>query len=210
MAALRLGEFFFFFKANESALPSLQPFQTALQAPDDFDLNLHSIHGSSQGQNTFNALLWDNNPQSNLFGDVGQSLTIPMDYQQMLAAPINDWHSNAPLAGFSHPVSAVVDIGQSPTAGNVLDATLPNIIGLDRHPCNWQGCNATFGRKADRERHIATKHRNVRYYHCRVAGCPKTRGSNAGRAWKGYSRIDKLQEHMRKKHAGVEGSSTNA
>jgi len=158
----------------------------------------------------FYAPLWDNIPQSNPFGDIEQSLTITMDYWQVLATPINDWHSNAPLVGIGHSVSAVVDIGLSPTVGDVLDANLANTIGPDRHPCTWQGCNATFSRKADRERHIATKHRHVRYYHCRVAGCPKSRGSNALRAWKGYSRIDKLQEHMRKKHADVESSSTNA
>jgi hypothetical protein len=111
-------------------------------------------------------------------------------------------------------MNAAVNIGQSPAAANVLDANLAAnigpIISTDRHACTWQGCNASFGRKADRDRHIATKHRNVRHYHCRVAGCPKSRGSNTLRAWKGYSRMDKLQEHMRKKHAGVGGSSLNA
>jgi hypothetical protein len=141
---------------------------------------------------------------------VGQNLAVPADYWQSLAADINDWQTNAPLIDPSYDMNIAVNMGRNPAAANVLDADLADNVSPDRHPCTWQGCNATFGRKADRDRHIATKHRNVRHYHCRIAGCTKSRGSNTLSAWKGYSRIDKLQEHMRKKHAGVEGSSVNA
>lgn len=67
-----------------------------------------------------------------------------------------------------------------------------------RHMCNWLACDRSFSRTADRDRHVRTKHSKARTYHCREPGCKKGAGY-----WKGYSRIDKLQDHMRKKHLGV-------
>ncbi|KAH8591915.1 hypothetical protein B0O99DRAFT_597753 [Bisporella sp. PMI_857] len=67
-----------------------------------------------------------------------------------------------------------------------------------RYHCLWLGCTSSFARAADRKRHIRTQHDNPAHYHCPIVGCDKVRGR-----WKGYHRLDKLQEHMRKRHAGI-------
>jgi hypothetical protein len=72
-----------------------------------------------------------------------------------------------------------------------------------RFLCTKEGCTSSFTRKADRDRHLDTQHGNVRHFHCHILGCNRGVGN-----WKGYSRIDKLQEHMRKKHASVEVQAT--
>jgi hypothetical protein len=62
--------------------------------------------------------------------------------------------------------------------------------------CNVLGCLSTFTRKADRDRHVQSWHNFATLHLCPVLGCEKSFG-------KPYSRKDKLQEHMRKKHAGL-------
>jgi len=139
------------------------------------------------------------------------SLVAPVDDWQSLAVLVNDWQSlNAPIhewQNFASPMDLIVPInaGQghvvpSNLADSLIDPAIPG-----RHPCKW--CNASFGRKADRDRHVKTKHTDIQYHLCDVAGCPKSRGSNK---WKGYSRFDKLQEHRRNKHAAANDSGTNA
>jgi hypothetical protein len=66
----------------------------------------------------------------------------------------------------------------------------------DRHTCTYQDCSVTFRRKGDRDRHVRVKHLQARRYFCQVIGCPKGFG-------KGYTRFDKLQEHMKRKHANA-------
>jgi hypothetical protein len=63
-----------------------------------------------------------------------------------------------------------------------------------RFLCNVLGCPSTFARKADRDRHVQSWHNCATLHFCPVLGCVKSLG-------KPYSRKDKLQEHMRKKHA---------
>jgi hypothetical protein len=171
--------------------------------------HFYTGNGDIQGQSAWIAPLWDKSKQAQPAGNVGNSFAVP-DYWQSLVTPINDEQTSAPLVDISYDMNVAVGMTHKPTAADLLDANQADKIGPDRHSCTWRGCNSSFSRKADRDRHITTKHRNVRYHHCRVAGCPKSCGSNALRAWKGYSRIDKLQEHMRKKHAGSDGFSTNA
>lgn len=63
--------------------------------------------------------------------------------------------------------------------------------------CTQFPCPMSFKRHADRIRHEATIHGvNQGLHLCHVPGCPKTQG-------RGYSRADKLTEHMWKKHANL-------
>lgn len=62
--------------------------------------------------------------------------------------------------------------------------------------CTFPDCIKTFGRDSDRIRHEA-KHRRLRGAHlCPIHGCVKSTG-------KGYSRADKVTEHLWKKHANL-------
>lgn len=67
---------------------------------------------------------------------------------------------------------------------------VPNVF-----PCPQIGCSAQFKRPYERARHeIAVHGSNPGTHLCPVAGCPKGRGV-------GYSRADKVKEHLWKKHA---------
>ncbi|TVY26267.1 hypothetical protein LHYA1_G005827 [Lachnellula hyalina] len=58
-------------------------------------------------------------------------------------------------------------------------------------------CTKTFVRDSDRTRHENSKHLNIPGAHlCPVLGCIKSHGG-------GYSRADKLTEHLWKKHSGL-------
>jgi hypothetical protein len=63
--------------------------------------------------------------------------------------------------------------------------------------CNYPTCVQTFKRDADRSRHEQSVHfKNPGLHLCPIAGCPKSYG-------KGYSRPDKVTEHLWKKHANL-------
>jgi hypothetical protein len=65
--------------------------------------------------------------------------------------------------------------------------------------CTVLGCSATFKREPDRVRHEAAVHginQLLQLYLCPVNGCPKSQGS-------GYTRKDKLTEHLWKKHGNL-------
>lgn len=64
------------------------------------------------------------------------------------------------------------------------------------HRCNWPGCNKRFKRPSDLLRHRNAVHFNIQGHLCPIAGCPKARGN-------GYSRADKVTEHLWKKHADL-------
>jgi hypothetical protein len=151
-------------------------------------------------------VLADYNPPSHIVQNATQSLDVSFDNWPSLASPVDNWQSLAVPINPSYQSIPIMDTSRglaAPPINQANSAVEPVTPG--RHPCNWQGCTVSFSRKADRDRHIITKHRNIRYYHCRIAGCNKSRGSGV---WKGYSRTDKLQEHMRKKHAGANASGS--
>ncbi|KAH8595225.1 hypothetical protein B0O99DRAFT_623518 [Bisporella sp. PMI_857] len=71
----------------------------------------------------------------------------------------------------------------------------PPTPGRSMFQCS--NCMATFTRDADRIRHENTKHRMVPGTHvCPITPCPKSQGV-------GYSRPDKLKEHLWKQHANL-------
>ena len=63
--------------------------------------------------------------------------------------------------------------------------------------CSHTTCSKVFTRDADRLRHESQVHRNQPGLHiCPIIGCPKGQG-------KGYSRADKVVEHLWKKHGDL-------
>jgi hypothetical protein len=60
----------------------------------------------------------------------------------------------------------------------------------ERLSCLWLGCNSSFRRQGDLQRHVRTKHVQPHSYKCAVIGCEKT-----------FSRSDKFQGHLRTRHA---------
>jgi hypothetical protein len=86
---------------------------------------------------------------------------------------------------------------QSNTSAQVFSpATAPVSIG-SRIACTQPNCPATFGRASDLNRHLSAVHRNNQGAHlCPVFGCPKSQGA-------GYSRADKVKEHLWKKHGNL-------
>jgi hypothetical protein len=74
----------------------------------------------------------------------------------------------------------------------------PSLLGSDIPiPCNQFGCFVTFRRDPDRVRHEAAVHGiNQALHLCPVFGCNKSQG-------RGYTRKDKLTEHMWKKHGNL-------
>ncbi|KAF4633680.1 hypothetical protein G7Y89_g4422 [Cudoniella acicularis] len=61
-----------------------------------------------------------------------------------------------------------------------------------RTACSWEGCQESFARAADLQRHIESVHYGIKY-HCAWFGC----SNNGG---KGYCRLEKLRTHQRQKH----------
>lgn len=64
-----------------------------------------------------------------------------------------------------------------------------------RHHCPWADCASNFRRAADRDRHFVTIHGKPVKHFCPVAGCSRGCG-----LWRGYSREDKVKEHVKKVH----------
>lgn len=65
--------------------------------------------------------------------------------------------------------------------------------------CTHDECTKTFERKSDRARHSRTVHGVNRVLHfCPIQGCPKSQGHGQG-----YSRDDKVTEHLWKKHENL-------
>lgn len=98
------------------------------------------------------------------------------------------------VAALPQPVPALppLPVAALPVAV-ALPAAATTIIA--RIPCS-QGCAITFSRDSDRVRHEQVKHGNRPLYLCEIPGCAKSVGT-------GYTRKDKLTEHMWKKHAAL-------
>jgi hypothetical protein len=70
-------------------------------------------------------------------------------------------------------------------------------IGAPRVSCSDTACSKSFTRDADRIRHENQVHRTQPGLHvCPIIGCPKSLGN-------GYSRADKVVEHLWKKHGDL-------
>jgi hypothetical protein len=87
---------------------------------------------------------------------------------------------------------------QNPTAQSMAVPLMPPQTQLHIQ-CTALGCRAIFKRDPDRLRHEAAVHginQALQLYLCPIIGCPKSQGT-------GYTRKDKLTEHLWKKHANL-------
>lgn len=122
----------------------------------------------------------------------------------LVPATLSPW---VPSDGTIGPVSmSTATIIPSINHGSLM-ATQPAIQtgpAAARRPFRCSTCNKRFTRYSDQQRHTNTVHRNIlqaqglaqNQHFCHVPGCSKARGV-------GYSRADKLTEHMWKKHANL-------
>ena len=72
-------------------------------------------------------------------------------------------------------------------------------MNQNRIPCSILGCPVFFNRDGDRIRHEASVHgfnQALQLHLCPILNCPKSQGA-------GYTRKDKLTEHMWKKHSDL-------
>jgi hypothetical protein len=119
-------------------------------------------------------------------------------YEDQLPSGSSDFEiAQAPLS-FPHPDA---NLPQAPSAHLPLP---PNQSTRSVRPlanpgiaCSHTTCPKRFTRDADRIRHENQVHRNQPGLHvCPIIGCPKSQG-------KGYSRADKVVEHLWKKHGDL-------
>ncbi|KAH8819318.1 hypothetical protein F5884DRAFT_743733 [Xylogone sp. PMI_703] len=64
-----------------------------------------------------------------------------------------------------------------------------------RTPCSWEGCQETFTRSSDLDRHIQSVHLRIRYHYF-WPECPNNKGE-------GYCRLEKLRAHQKKVHGVI-------
>ncbi|KUJ12172.1 uncharacterized protein LY89DRAFT_673954 [Mollisia scopiformis] len=122
----------------------------------------------------------------------GQAIfTAPVAPATTPAPAVSSFASNIPLGyGHAQGQAASTSLG----AGATTSAPAP---AVNTFACTQSRCQASFKRDTDRIRHEASKHGvNGTLHFCQVLGCPKSLGA-------GYTRRDKLTEHMWKKHANL-------
>jgi hypothetical protein len=125
-------------------------------------------------------------------GSLGHELSFPMQTHE--ATFMQSQPDGTNVWGDAGPANASPYNGQGSAPLYVPNTSpqLPTII-----PCSYPTCNKTFKRDADRSRHEYSVHfKNSGLHLCPIVGCPKSYG-------KGYSRPDKITEHLWKKHANL-------
>ncbi|TVY65725.1 hypothetical protein LSUE1_G009107 [Lachnellula suecica] len=116
-----------------------------------------------------------------------------MDFTPTVSlAPATGYTSNSidfnPIADLDAPASVSI----APASEQVLT---PSIGVATPILCTQGNCTASFKRTYERVRHEATAHGiNQGLHLCPIQGCNKNQGA-------GYSRADKVKEHLWKKHA---------
>lgn len=163
--------------------------------PTPTPFNVH--HGTIESVDSSTS--FDNGPDQTILG---------VDYWHQDLTSVAGDNSDSVGMGSNYPEatnSSWYDFSDNSSGfGNLQpDVTFPNPTTVPAQqvppanlPCQ-HGCNKVFGRSADRDRHDSTIHGINRGTHlCNIAGCIKSQDG-------GYSRADKLKEHMWKKHADL-------
>jgi hypothetical protein len=92
------------------------------------------------------------------------------------------------------------DLSQAYQDTQTLPTPTPVQAPRARFICSYQGCSKSFKRAADLNRHRSSYHKIDRHgnpgYLCPVVGCRKSYGA-------GYSREDKVKEHLWKQHGSL-------
>lgn len=155
----------------------------ALLGVSRFNWILSSNHNTNPNSgNDFTDLDWDFNAQQS-FQDIiqegGYNDMIPMPRPR----PMPPFPSSVPTPGFLIPAYSSAPV-----------VALPPVLPDGRFACTNPACNKTFKRDADRVRHEVSIHSNHPGAHlCPIPGCAKGQG-------KGFSRPDKVTEHLWKFH----------
>jgi hypothetical protein len=105
--------------------------------------------------------------------------------------------ANPGMLGISGPTPPIQGTGPALQLPPAVAATAAT--AHVRIPCRILGCSVAFNRDGDRIRHEASVHglnQVFQLYLCPIAECPKSWGA-------GYTRKDKLTEHMWKKHGDL-------
>ncbi|PVH71636.1 hypothetical protein DL98DRAFT_596763 [Cadophora sp. DSE1049] len=123
---------------------------------------------------------------------LSQSSSPDMGFDRARAS--HAWHPQAPKEGNPFLTPFIFYLVENPPLA--LNPAIFDEPFNGRFLYNVLRCPSTFKRKADRDRHVQSWHNRATLHFCPVYGCEKSSG-------KPYSRKDKLQEHMRKKHAGL-------
>ena len=192
-------------------------------APDS-DLNLqvsnfpaigpHSLDFFSMdvGQASFEMLMPAcDNSQDLVFGS-GRTFSDPTVYQDLLqsnsVSSLPNGHT-FDFAGFQHAQLPQGQTQASQTEAQVFPVPTalqnqPNLVPqlparASTFACAHGNCNQAFGRKSDLARHRKSVHgvNHIKFF-CHIPGCSKGRGHGEG-----YSRDDKLTEHLWKKHGNL-------
>ena len=164
------------------------------------------------GQASFEMLMpaFDNS-QELVFGS-GRTFSDPTVHQDLLQSNSVSSLPNASTfddAGFQHAQGPQGQTQASQDEAQVLPGptTIPNqpnpvqqlTATVSTFACAHGNCNQAFRRKSDLARHRKTVHgMNLVKFFCHIPGCSKGRGHGEG-----YSRDDKLTEHLWKKHGNL-------
>lgn len=165
----------------------------------NFGTQIHFIHQSIQDAQ-MTAL-----SKSSDYSNMLQNFLMPdLDHQHWSTpAPGHIVHNTIPLGFFTNDQGAYID--QTHEVQDMQETQAPQVVQHAQalthksNPflCTKPGCSVTFKRNSDRVRHEVAIHGiNQAFHLCPLHDCVKSRGS-------GYSRKDKLTEHMWKKHANL-------
>ncbi len=213
--------------------PSITPldhlqgdFHSSLNAPVPYGSNYEGHVGSTiVPHNNHTSIPGVIAPQ--LAPSIGAQQTVFDSYPPMLVGDGAWFGSQATNMMGSRPAFPVQQyLGQlQPSDSSLFDASIPVVAGSGWSPqdnsmfnmdyidvnimqqsldgpvpgisCTFQPCNMVFTRVSDRIRHEYTVHFKLLGLHlCPIAGCSKSHG-------KGYSRSDKVTEHLWKKHGNL-------
>ncbi|KUJ17698.1 uncharacterized protein LY89DRAFT_59801 [Mollisia scopiformis] len=113
--------------------------------------------------------------------------------------------ANTHLGAFPVLSQLQSDISMATTSmASVIQPALPPLSqnrANDRILCGQAGCSVSFKRMADRTRHLQHRHSRTRCF-CPITGCAKSHGT-------GFSRPDKVTEHLWKAHANLGFTKSN-
>ena len=126
-------------------------------------------------------------------GELGHELSFPMQTPEatFMQGQLDGTYAwgNTGFAGSSHSHDGH---DSAPLSVPNLTVQSPALI-----PCNYPNCNKLFKRDSDRSRHECSIHFKTPGLHlCPIFGCEKSYGE-------GYSRPDKVTEHLWKKHTNL-------
>lgn len=96
-------------------------------------------------------------------------------------------HHTFPTTDFPFQQNVIQDLNRSLGPQNSIAAA--KAAPQERLSCDRPGCNSSFTRQGDLERHVKSKHVKIRSYKCAITGCEKT-----------FYRLDKLRDHQGRKH----------